>query len=107
MQSIFGMNVIEDRNMVDHHAELKKKCRSKKRRIIKKWRRNEKNWKRWTTPKTEVFIIHGRTMIGHPDTLMIIREQTMPSPPPPAVFDNPLFGGFYGSYPLCDIRDMA
>ena len=59
------MNIIEDINMV----EFFRKPHSKKRRILKKWKKRGEN----TRPRTDSMIIEGHTIICHPSLAVKIR----------------------------------
>lgn len=65
--TFMGMTVVEDVRLVDYHKEVIM-CRSKKRRIRKKWVKNPSHWKEWHTPKQELCVVGG-VMFGHPATV--------------------------------------
>ena len=67
---MFGMRIIEDANMTKRL--LKAMCRSKKRRIRKKWLKSPRNYR--TVPDDNVYM--GRDMIiCHPSIAAELRRQ--------------------------------
>jgi hypothetical protein len=69
-----GMKVVTSPVLVNHHRKLKKKCRSTKKRIEKKWYKNKKNWQEWSTPSQEVYIV-GNSIIAHPKVVNQIKRE--------------------------------
>ena len=57
-----GLNIYVDKYLV--RKAIKKWCRSKKKRIRKKWAKNPKNY--WIVPDTENIIMIGDTAFCHP-----------------------------------------
>ncbi len=74
MNTYQGMPIQENSCMTD--TVLIRMCQSKRRRIVKKWRKNKRNYK--TVPKQEVFIfadpVRGKTIVCHPVVGARIRE---------------------------------
>lgn len=71
------MNIIEDKNMVDTAFVVPKWCRSKKKRIRKKWAKSHGHWK--VTPKQHGFMA-GNTLVVHPDIAHKLRALCKPAP---------------------------
>ena len=69
-----GKRLIPSPVLMEHHRELKKKCRSTKKRIVKKWYKNKKNWQEWSTPSQEVCIV-GNSIIAHPEIVNQIKDE--------------------------------
>jgi len=82
------MQVIVDPNMTV--TVLKRLCRSKKKRIVKKWRKNPKNYE--TSPSTEV-LVFGDKCICHP----MVAEAMKAMIKPQTDKRMEMFGGFLGA----------
>jgi len=75
-----GMPVLLNEYMVDSHLKQVHFPRSKKRRIQKKWRKNQRNWRHWTTPKKEVYQVEGRLVMQAPNdhfVLLLTQEERL------------------------------
>lgn len=68
-----GASFVSSSHFVDHHRGLISMCRSKRKRIIKKWTRNKRNWREWETPKKDLYMMNGM-FYGHPETINQLRE---------------------------------
>jgi len=55
--------------------ELVRMCRSRKRRIVKKWLRNPRNYR--TVPRTDVLVVQGLGWVCHPMVAAGLREHMM------------------------------
>lgn len=66
-----GMKIVESPYHVNHHIAQRKK--HKKRRINKKWAKKY-GFHSFTTPKKEVFILYGNTLVGHPTIIKQLME---------------------------------
>lgn len=66
-----NMNVIESEFMVE--KVLKRMCRSKRKRIKKKWLKNPKNY--FTRPSKDVTVIKGRIIVCHPSIAAFVRDE--------------------------------
>lgn len=62
---VYANPILTERNLIIM-------CRSKRKRIVKKWLQNEKNYR--TVPSTQVYVMKDR-IICHPVTFAIIREK--------------------------------
>lgn len=60
-----GFMLVENKLMADIRRVQFKFPRTKKKRILKKWKKNSKNFKLFEIPKQE-FLIIGNKIIGHP-----------------------------------------
>ena len=66
----YGFKIIESDLLVDRI--LKKRCRSKKRRIVKKWNKNPKNW--GSKPSELIYRMSGNILVAHPVVVAKIKE---------------------------------
>lgn len=65
-----GLPVYTNHNLTERN--LIKMCRSKRKRIVKKWLQNEKNYN--TIPSSQIYVMKDR-IICHPGTFAILREK--------------------------------
>lgn len=52
--------------------ELVRECRSKRRRIVKKWRNNPANWR--TVPRQDILVVPGLGWVCHPSVAARLRR---------------------------------
>ena len=67
--SLLGMPILANPFLMD--KRLKRMCKSKKKRIIKKWLKNEKNY--INVPSNSLFMINNN-MYVHPEKLVLIKS---------------------------------
>lgn len=60
---VYGLKLLTNSLLTE--KKLKRMCRSKRKRIIKKWLKNPKNYK--IVPEAKVYLIRGNSIICHPE----------------------------------------
>jgi len=74
MNNLHGFEVIESKTLVIKYQYRFPK--SKRRRIRKKWKKNQNNWR--TKPDPQVYILNNK-LICHPEMAEKLRKQMLTS----------------------------
>lgn len=90
---MWGLKIVTNHNLV--RKELKRMCRSKKKRVRKKWLRNPGNYR--TFPDPNVYQT-GNLLICHPQVAVAIKEQVCKSIPERTCYNSGNIMSYWGSF---------